>query len=366
MLSNLFFQQPPFGLDISDLSLKIAQLEKHQDEMVLISYGRKEIPQGIIEKGVIKKEEELIKIFKEAVNQLKGRPLRTKNCIVSLPETEAFIKIVQLPLMKKQEIEEAIKWEAEANIPLPIEEVYLDWQIIEPIIPPKKQNYYDILIGALPKKLVDSYLETLKKSDLRPLVFEIESIATSRALIEKNFSTKPLMIIDLGAQRTSFIIFSGPTIHFTASLPIGNNSLIEAIVKNLNINKKKAKELKFKVGLDKTKENGRVFQALEPQLKELCQKAMEYISYFQAHCLPGYALEEEISKIILCGGGANLIGLPLFISSELKIETEIGNPWINILKPNFKELPELPYKESITFSTALGLALRGIDLTFNG
>lgn len=359
----IFTQPTAFGLDLSDLSLKIAYLKKERSGLVLASYGRQEIPEGVIDQGEIKKEEVLIEIIKKAIIEIRGLPLKTKYCVVSLPETEAFIHMIQLPKMKKEEIEEAVKWEAESHIPFSIDEVYLDWQIIKPIS--NHQDYNDILIGALTKKLVDPYLEVLKKADLKPFVFEIESIAIARALIKNNFSLKPIMIIDLGARRTSFIIFSGRAVHFTASLPISNNYLIEEIAKNLKVDKTEAKRVKFEIGLDKDKEGGKVFEALLPSLTELVKQIKKYIEFYYTHSLPGHFRDGEVSKILLCGGGANLIGLPLFLSRELKMAVEIGNPWVNILKSPPEKIPELPYEQSIAFTTALGLALRGQSLTKN-
>lgn len=365
ILSQEIFSLSPFGfgLDLSDLSLKIAHLKKEKEGLVLASYGRAEIPEGVIEQGEIKKEEVLIQIIKKAISEIKGLPLKTKYCVVSLPETEAFIHLLQLPKMKKEEISEAVKWEAESHIPFPINEVYFDWQIIQPVR--DGQDYYDILIGALSKKLVDPYLEVFKKAGLKPLVFEIESIAIARALVENNFSLKPIMIIDLGSRRTSFIIFSGRTVHFTASLAISNNYLIEEIAKNLKVDMTQAKRLKFEVGLDKNKEGGKVFEALLPSLTELVKQIEKYIEFYQTHSLPGHFKDGEVAKILLCGGGANLIGLTLFLSKELKTMVEIGNPWVNILKSSPEKIPELPYEQSIAYTTCLGLALRGQYLTSN-
>lgn len=361
-----FFQQSAFGLDLSDLSLKIIKLKKKGGEIALTSFCRKEIPRGIIEKGRIKKEEELIRIINEAMADVKGEPLKTKLCIVSVPEIEAFIRIIQLPLMKKEELEEAIQWEAEANIPMPLNEIYLDWQIIAKRKPfeSKSNDHQNILIGALSKKLVDDYLEIIKRAGLIPLSFEIESIATTRALIKNEFIQKPVIIVDLGAERTSFIIFSDSAVCFTSNLPIGNNKLVEMIAKTLNISQEKARCLKFEIGLDRTKKGEEVFSALVPSMTELTEKIKECVNFYQDHPLPDFFPAGQIAEIILCGGGANLIGLDNFIFSETKIKTRIGNPWINILAPDFKKIPELPYKESITYTTALGLALRGLTDQF--
>jgi len=347
---------PAFGVDISDLSVKIAFLRKYKREIKLESFGRKEIPQGIVREGKIQKKNELSKIIKEAVREVRGKKLKTKYVISSLPEQHAFVRIIQLPKMKLIEAKEAVKWETEANIPMSIDEVYMDWQIVKPI-----GNHLDILINAVPKNLVNDYAEVLEGAGLKPMVLEVESMATIRSLIKEEVSQKPVFIIDLGATRTSFIIFSGQAARFTTSVSISNQQMIGAIAEGLGITRKKAWELKVKLGLGGDKKDNKILSILFPILNNLGREIEKHITFYQEHTAPhkrGSA--GEISKIILCGGGANLAGLPRFLSERLKIPVVCGNPWVNILKPPIKEIPELSYRESLTYATALGLALRGM------
>ena len=352
---------PAFGLDLSDLSLKIAFLKKHKKEIKLESFGRKEIPAGIIKEGEIQKKDELVKIIRETIEkEIRGKKLKTKYVVCSLPEQHAFVQVIQLPKMGIVEAGEAIKWEAEANIPMSIDEVYIDWQIVKPIL--NHLDHLDVLINAVPKNLVNDYVEVLEKSGLCPLALEIESLATARSLIKEQISYKPLLIVDLGATRTSFIIFSGHAVRFTTSISISNRQMIDTIAENLKISKEDAWRFKIKVGLGDNKKDDRVFKVLLPILNGLIQEIEKYLLFHKEHAAPHeHGSAGEISKIILCGGGANLRGLPNFLSERLGVPSFCGNPWINILKPPIKEVPSLPYKESLTYTTTLGLALRGMQ-----
>lgn len=353
-----FWEQKIFGLDLSDLSVKAVQLKKGANGIYLASYGKRDISGGVLENGVIKNEDSLQEIIKTACREIKGARLKTKYCVVSLPETEAFVRVVQLPKMKKEELAEAIKWETESHIPLPIDEVYFDWQVINPL--KEDKAHCDVLVGALSKTLVDSYLSALKKAGLRPVSFEIESIATARSLIKDEFSVQPVMIIDVGARRSSFIIFSGRTVHFTASVPVANEYFVNEISKHLSIGKEEAKKIKFEYGL--SQEKG-VLEALGPALGELISHTRKYIDFYREHGLPGHFENKEISKILLCGGGASFSGLSAFLAKELKIDVEIGNPWVNILGKTPYKIPELSYEQSVGYATALGLALRGLEMS---
>jgi len=242
-----------------------------------------------------------------------------------------------------------------------LEEVYLDWQII----PSKKElDHLNILINAAPKTIVDTYLETLRLAGVEPVSFEIESVAIARSLIKDEWSPNPVLIIDLGSSRTSFIIFSDNNVHLTSSIAVSNQQMIDDIVRKLDIEQEEAQSLKFKIGLDKKKEQGEVFNALLPSLVKLVNQIKDYIAFYKENAEKTTGLQEDIYKIILCGGGANLKGLPQYLSGRLKIPVVLGNPWVNILKPPLKNIPMIARKESLAYSTALGLALRGLDSPF--
>ena len=373
MLEFLTLKPEAFGLDISDLSLKIIKLKKKRGVLSLASFGETEIKPGIIRAGEIKDEKKLAEIIKEAVKSVKGEKIKTKYVVASLPEEKAFLQIITLPKMSEEDLKSAVIYEAENYIPLPIDQVYLDSQIVPPVY--NHLDHFDVLIAALPKKTIDPYLSCLKSAGLKPGALEIESLAIGRALIKNELTTSPVLLIDIGATRTSFIIFSGHALRFTSSIPVSSGNFTEIISKALGIDLAEAEKLKIKYGLEekieikikgekieKEKEKGKIFEALVPALVDLIQQIKRYLDYYQTHAFHEHLPPngKGVSKILLCGGGANLKGLTDFLSLQLKIPTELGNPWINILPEPQKEVRELPFEESLKYTTALGLALRGI------
>ncbi len=361
-----------FGLDISDLSLKIARLKKRRNYFKLASFGETEIKPDVISAGEIKNEKELTRLIKAALSSVKGEKLKTKYVVVSLPEEKSFLQVIQLPKMKEEELEKAVHFEAENYVPMPIDQVYLDFQVVTPFR--NHLDHLDILITALPKKTVDPYLSCLKGAGLKPLAFEIEAQATARSLVKNEISPFPLLLIDLGATRTSFIIFSGYSLKFTSSIPVSSKTFTEAIAKNLKINIEEAEKLKKKYGLEDKAglkiRNGakaiskkeEIFESLIPSLTDLIEQIKKYLYYYQTHSPHEHLSPDSkgIKKILISGGGANLKGLASFLSSELRIPVELANPWVNILPKDKKEVPQLSFENSLSFATALGLALRGV------
>ena len=347
-----------FGLDISNLSLKIIKLEKSGEGLKLSSFGETRIPPGIIEGGEVKNIENLAKIIKKSLNQVKGKRIKTKYVVSSLPEEKSFLDILQIPIMKEEEIESTVRFEAENYIPLKLDDVYFDFEKIEPVS--KEKKYQEILIAATPKHIVDPYFKALEQAGLRPLALEIESLAIVRSLIKKDTLMSPFLIIDFGETRTSFIIFSGKSLRFTSTIPISSQVLTESISKNLKVSLKKADGLKMKEGLKGEK---KIFEAIIPSLTDLVEQIKTYLKYYRSHAPKDQISTngKKLKRILLCGGGANLKGLVGFLSSTLKVEVELGNPWVNILKETVKEVPELSFEKSLAYTSALGLALRNYD-----
>lgn len=346
MIELLSLEPEAFGLDISDLSLRIAKLKKRGKFFSLVSWGEAKIKPGIIEHGEIKNEDVLSEIIKQALVKIKGERIKTKYLIASLPEKKAFLQVIEMPKMKEEELKTSVPFEAENYIPLPIEKVYLDFQIV----PYSNQtDHLDVLIAALPRKTVDPYVSCLRKTGLIPVALEVESQSIARAVVKNEISPFTLLIIDFGRSTTSFIVFSGYSPRFTSSIPISSQKLTEAISKTLKLSLNEAEKLKIKHGLKDEKG----LKAMTPLLIDLIGQAKKCIDYHHSY-------NGGIKKILLCGNGANLKGLSAFISSELKITVELANPWMNILPSSLKEVPGLSFKESLGYTTALGLALRGV------
>lgn len=355
-------------MDISDLSLKVVKLKKKGKFLSLASWGELEIKPGIIEQGEVRDENALAERIKESLNKLKGEKLKTNHVIASLPEKKAFLQVIQMPKMETEELKKAVPFEAENYVPMPIENVYLDFQKVLPVRSQSNHpaDHLDILIAAFPKESINFYVYSLKKAGLIPKAIEIESQSISRALIKNELSPSPKFIIDFGRSRTGFIIFSGYSLRFTASVPISSHDLTEAISRSLKTDLAEAEKLKIKYGLEvikKTRATKKIFEAMTPILRDLVEQIKRYINYYQTHASREHlsSNNREIEKIILCGRGANLKGLTDFLSAELKIPAELGNPWVNILPEPLKEVPALSLEESLGYTAALGLALRGIE-----
>lgn len=350
------FEPKIFGIDLSDFSIKIMQLEKSGDTEKIRSYYSVDMPAGNIEDGKITNKESVVSFIKEAIKKAGPKKVNTKKVICSIPESKAFLRIITIPKMEEHEIGEAIKWEMEANIPLPIDQVYFDWQCLDC----EAKNKQEILTVAVSKEIIDDTVEVLEKAGLEVYGLEIESVATARSLISEQCKSEEVcereasLIVDLGAQRTSFIMVVKEVPYFTSSIPFSSESINDAISKGLKLNRQEAEEAKVNHGIENSNSDNPIFSSVKYLLENLVNEIKGTLDFYEEISKE----KARIERIILCGGGANLKGFIPYLTKRLGKEVDLGDPWINLKMGN--NLPIINKKDSVRYATVVGLAMRGL------
>ena len=339
---------PALGLDISDRSIKYVELGKKREEIFIRRFGGHLIPRGLIEAGEIKDKEKLIGLLKNLQKELKSKYL-----IIALPEEKAFLARVKLPMMKEEEIRGALELQLEEHIPLSINEAIFDFNVTREV---SGSNYIDVCLIAFPKKVVEDYRDVFIKAGFIPLVLEMEMQASARTIVPQN-EKKTLVVVDFGQTRTSFSIVSRNEVQFTTTIRVAGEELEKALMRNLKVDQIQAEKIKKESGFRKSKENEKIFNSILPIISVIKDEIGKCINYWNSNF--GDNDLKKVSKILLCGGDSNLFGFSEYLSYELKLPVEPGNPWVNIF--SFEEhIPEIELKDSLSYAIALGLALRAL------
>lgn len=346
-----------FGLDFSDLVLRLVQFKRISKKIELHCYNELPLPTGVISEGEIKNQAKLKESIKKLLATAQGAKLNTKYVIASLPERKTFIKVIEVPKMAKGNLNDTIGWEAAQHIPMNLEEVYLDWQVVGE---EKDSGKLKVLVGVAPKNLVDDYTKVLEEVDLKPLALEIESVAILRSLIkEKEIAAEAKLIIDIGRERMTLIIYDQGTIQFTASTSaISGRAMTETIASKLNLNSSQAEKAKIIYGLEAKKEGGQLIKALEPIVDQLVIKITEVINFYNNH----FSNPNKLKTIVLTGGSSQLKNLDFFLKQKTGLKIEKANPLVNLTLEGKRTVPQ---EKILSFPTAIGLALRGIDSNDN-
>lgn len=339
-----------FGLDISDRSIEALLLAKpFFGKPTIVSYARSLLAHGIVENGEIKNSEILAAAIVDLLKSADPKAIKTPYCILSIPESQVFTTIFKMPAgLKKKEILNTIPYQAEEIIPYKIDDIYFDFKSID-----RYDTTQDVFYVAVPKNIVDSYVELLKKINLKPLAFDLESISLARALLNTTTKSQGKLLIDIGGRVTNFNIFDKNGIRANFEDKIAGNSLTKVISTALKIPLKEAEKIKLQSSFNpKTDQEKKVTEALKAQFKKIVAQGQKLIKFFKEET------GRDIDEVILAGGSVLLDGIDQFFADQFKIKADIGSPFSKILDP--KNIFKFK-KSDVIFANVAGLALRAVQ-----
>jgi len=322
------FSKTGFGLDISDFSIEVLELSS---KVKVKTFSRITLEPGIIENGLILDKKKLTKKLKELVAKTK---IKTSQVVLSLPESKVFIHVFKVPKgLKKTNLKDAIAFEAPKVIPLNQEEIYWDCQTISS---PAKSAQQSVLYIAVFKNIIDTYIEVLTLAELKPVVFEIESLALARALLLELKPVNSLMIVDLGARTTNISIFGkNKQLRWSSTVSVAGKHFTQAIEEKLKKSTEQAEKLKRDKGLS---DKSIVKLILEKELKPIIEEIKNILDFYN----------EPVDEIILSGGSAQIPEIVSYLSTKLEKKVSLGKSVIT------KQLKGT----SILYNTVIGLALK--------
>ena len=333
------------GVDIGSTSIKLVELAKERGVPALVTYGYAERAISDIVKGDAKT------ILAKIANLLKKlytqAGITSYKAVTALPNFSVFNSVITLPMMNKKELGSAVHWEAKKFIPMPIEDVVLDWRIIDTISVDSKRKNYRILLTAAAKNLVKRYVEIFKQADLQLLSLETESFALARALIGKSQATT--MIIDSSAVTTDIIIIEKGVPALNRSIDVGGITISRAIANSLKVDFKRAEQFKRDIGMNGSSKIPKVIEGI---LKPVIDEMRYSLRLYQDQS------GKVVEKVIFSGGSAYLPNLPEHFSKILNIQVIVGNPWARVAFP--EDLKPALDEVAPRFAVAVGLALREI------
>jgi type IV pilus assembly protein PilM len=338
------------GIDLGSTSIKLVELKKDGKVPSLVTYGYLEKAAGDIDRG---DQDSLQKKTIEDLKKLCQKSGATTNlAITALPNFSVFFSIITLPAMPEKELKEAVTAKAKKIIPLPIEDVILDWKILEKIKLSsdtqeggKRGENFRILINVAAKKLVKSYLDIFKGANLQLVSLETESFALARALVGNDPSTA--MIIDFSAVSTDIIVVDKTIPVFSRSIEVGGVALTRSLAENMHLSFSQAEQFKRDLKMAGSAE---IPLVIKNTLHSIVEEIKYSINIFRTQH------NKNVEKIILSGGSVYLNKLSDFFSQELQTKIVISNPWKRINYPN--DLEPALLEVAPRFSVAIGLALR--------
>lgn len=341
-----------FGLNLGHNSLKLAQVQSINGQKVRL-FGLASIPTtfGILDNDSTQGVDLLAKEISDAV---KKSSFKTRNCVMAVPETSVFSRLLTLPKVKDSEVSESIHWATKPLIPAPLEDVNISFLPIDE----KRVGdnvYVNWYVVAAPKTLVTKFRRVMEKADINLFAIETEALALARItqfeLEEKN---KDVLVLDFGAESTNVVLARNGVVMFSQTINTGSNSLTEVIASDFGLDKSQAEKYKLNYGLDFTSGEGKIAKSIEPVINILVGEIQRTIDYYREK-IGGIG----IFKIFLTGGGAGLPQLDTFIKEKTGFETSVLETLKNIEIP-----PGINFGgEGVgirNYCVSIGLALKGL------
>ncbi|MES2416473.1 MAG: type IV pilus assembly protein PilM [Patescibacteria group bacterium] len=351
------------GIDIGTSAIKIVQIKKKGGRAVLETYGSIALgPYADLEIGKVTNLEidKTIEALKEV---LKQSGVTTTASALSIPSQSSLIFLVELPAtVKESELKAIIPTEARKYIPVPIDEVSLDWFVLpkkeasfeesnNPDLPVKEAEKIEVLVVAIQNDAISKYQTIVKQCGFDAGFFELEIFSSVRANFEHELS--PVLMLDFGAYKTKISIIEFGSVKSFHTINRGGAEVTESISKSLSIPFTKAEEMK--------KEYGMFDNPVEKSLADIIKIHIDYVFSETNSVLLNYEKKynKTISKIILTGGGSQLKGFKEMAMSAFPVEIEVGNPFSKVGAPAFLE--KVLLATGPEFAVALGLALRKLQ-----
>lgn len=343
--THFYKDKPLFGLDIGFNSVKIMQVIPTPKKFVVSGYGVNSFDTKAVDNGTIVDFENIaasiLDLFK---NHLVG-DITTPRVAMSVPAARTFTRILRLPDLDEKDLSAAVRLEAEQYIPVAIDELYIDYELIR-----KTDKGHDVLVVAVPKKVVDSYTCLANILGLEVIAMETTLGSTGRLFEHTDQQDLPTVIIDFGSVSADVTIYDNKQLVVTGTIPGGGDDFTSLIADNLHVTRQEAHVIKTKYGLGVSKKQKEIVSALEPKLQLIDKEIRRMIRYYEERS----NTTKKIGQVITLGGGANMPGLSEYLTNSLRVPVRSCNPWDNI---SFDHLQPPSALEKSIYLTVAGLSM---------
>lgn len=342
---------PAAGVDLSYHSMRVVTFDRSHKGLVLNKAVTRSIPSGAICGDEVQANQGL----KDALSAVK-KELGLSFVNVTLPEDKAYIFRTSLPPLPESQIRQAIEFQLEENVPLLPAEAVFDFVVIPPkttVAAPAAP--LEVVVVVFPKKFIDGYIELFRSVGLVPAAFHMNADAIARSIVREG-DKGTYLITNIGTKTTGIYVVSEGVVQFTATLSFGGESLTKAIEKHLSVSHEEALKIKRGEVMMKNREAVELFYSLANTASALRDEMNRIVSYWQSHRNKSGEVGSPIRKIYLCGAGAHLCGFDEYISTTMKIETEVGNVWQNAFTFE-SSIPHITRPDSLSYASAIGAAL---------
>ncbi len=333
------------ALDIGSYSLKA--LVGHPGSSPKISAIVESLnPSGIAVPNDDASQTKLTKVVEAFFNDYK---LPSDKLRLSLPESIVSTKVISIPPLSDAELASAIDWQAEQNIPIPPEDLSLQYEVI---YRPKDRfkKMMQVLLVATRKSIVERYMVMFEDLGMEPTLIETQMLSLIRSL-QFTATDEDTMVVDWGGSGMGIAMMSGVRLQFVTHHLGGGTLLTRSLEKSLGLDHKQAEAYKRTFGLDEKQLEGRIKKVLLPVVMEVIDQLKRSMQFYSTN-----NPQKSVKRIVLAGGSANLVGLVPLITATLGVEVLLVSP-LSTVKAD-KEKVDLSRINQTVMGVVVGMMMR--------
>jgi len=334
-----------FGLDIGTNAIRVVQLAPSGQTWNLVKYGYAPVDAQTAASDSAEARRRLAEIIMTAVGQ---SGIKTHDVAIGLPSQKTFTTVIDVPTMSEAELKGTIKYQIDQYIPMSVDDAKVDWKLLGQSLHDPKQQ--EVLLTSTANTYAESQLEFVEGLGFNVIAAEPEQIAMVRSLLPAGL-TDARVIVDMGDQSTDLAITYADTPRLVRSIPIGLDTLLKAIVTNLNVQEEQARQFVLKFGLAPDRLDGQVLKALEATLDSFASELVKSIKFFQTR-YPN----TPVGGILIAGYAASIPRLGEYVAAKTGVQVEAANPWQKVRVSQADQQQLLPIMHE--FATVVGLAQR--------
>jgi type IV pilus assembly protein PilM len=339
------------GLDIGSSAVKAVELKPAGKGFKVVAFAIEPVPPDSIVDGAIIDGAAVADAIRRV---FENKAFKTKEVAASLSGNAVIVKKINLPVMTEAELAESIYWEAEQYIPFDIQDVNLDYQILDAGTGPDSKGTMDVLLVAAKKEKIADYTGVISQAGRVPVIVDVDAFALQNAY-EVNYGLAPdavIVLLNAGASAININILTGDQSTFTRDISIGGNSYTEAVQKELNLPFESAEMLK----------RGQVVEGVNPEdvlpvlhavTETVLLEIQKTFDFFKAT-----AASDRIDRIVLSGGASRVDGFEAALTERFNTAVEVFDPFKKIAFDPQKLGVSDPNGLNATAAVAVGLALR--------
>lgn len=352
-IGDTFYVGPKgiIGVDIGLSAVKMAEVSKQSDgSFKLVNYTSVDLPEGTIIEDEIQKEDDILIALQEAIKNLGSS---SKFACVGLSGPNTLIKRLQLAGGTAEEIDDQVTWEAEQYLPFPIDEGNISFSVIGE----NSGGGIDVIVGAAKKTIVNSFKDIVERTGLKVKIVDHSATAVINVfenVMAEETKGKTWILMDLGAQKTHFLIYKNNVLVFFKEINIGGLTITEEIQRQMGVNYNEAESLKIH-GDGSGNIPEEILEIINQVLDTFFSELKKTIDFWISS-----TSEEAFDGCILTGGGAQIPGFSEALQELLETEVQVLNPFsaMSYNKNNISEdiINDIAFKGVC----AIGLAMRSM------